>query len=65
MVKFITALEDGGFSYHEEVPTISPSVINPVQDSDLSIELSLVAAKQRICPSTVVIGQDTGTIFYD
>lgn len=48
-------LENGGFTYHSNrVPSVSRVMINPVQDSDLSVELSLVAYNLKICPSTVV-----------
>lgn len=52
---FIAVLENGGFTYHSNrVPSVSRVMINPVQDSDLSVELSLVAYNLKICPSTVV-----------
>jgi hypothetical protein len=51
----IAVLEDGGFTYHRNrVPSVSRVMINPVQDSDLSVELTLVAINLKLCPLTVV-----------
>ena len=51
----IAVSENGGFTYHSNrVPSVSRIMINPVQDSDLSVELSLVAYNLKICPLTVV-----------
>ena len=52
---FHTVLEDGGFIYREEeVSTITRQMINPVQDSDLSVDLSLTRSVHHLCPSVVV-----------
>ena len=53
-------LENEGFTYHRNrVPSISEVMINPVQDSDLSVELSIIANKMlKSCPSTVVCKEE-------
>ena len=51
----VAVLGNEGFTYHNRVPPISSVMINPVQDSDLSVELSLVASNLNLCPSIVVL----------
>ena len=43
----------GGFTFHETTPIISSSQFNPVQDSEVSVDLSvaLVASSPaHVCP---------------
>ena len=44
-----TVLSDGGFTYHDDIPTVSRLKINPVLDNDLSVELDMVT-RHSACP---------------
>lgn len=48
-----TESKTGGFTFHEKTPMISATQVNPVEDSELTIELATVE-KTKTCPGSQV-----------